>query len=303
MITLRSRPWVNIGLPVYNGERYLTEALNSLLAQTYAEFELIICDNASTDRTEEICRTYAAMDTRIRYIRNETNIGAARNYMHAFERSSAKYFRWATCDDLSGPEFLTRCVEILDREPTVALVYPKTKLMNENAEILSEYEDGLHLQSSKAGERFVRLLQNLRLCNAIYGLMRTEVVKRIAPLGSYISSDLCFLGELSLHGKFWEIPEFLFYRRIHPDAYSNQKDVSKQLEFYNPRDRHRSALIKCRYYKEHFSAVARSSLGVLEKVWLNFYLLRMAIWDRDTLKNEMSIAIRQIVNRVRGSTF
>jgi glycosyltransferase involved in cell wall biosynthesis len=303
MITVRSRPLVHIGLPVYNGERYLTEALNSLLAQTYTEFELIICDNASTDQTEEICRAYAAMDTRIRYIRNETNIGAARNYMHAFERSSAKYFRWATCDDLSAPEFLTRCVEILDREPTVALAYPKTKLINENGEILSEYEDSLHLQSSNPRERFARLLQNLRLCNAIYGLMRTEVVKRIAPLGSYISSDICFLGELSLHGKFWEIPEFLFYRRIHPDAYSNQKDISKWLEFYNPRDRHQSALIKCRYYKEHFSVVVRSPLGVLEKVWLNFYLLRRVLWDRDTLKDEMSVAIRQVVNRVRRSVF
>jgi glycosyltransferase involved in cell wall biosynthesis len=298
MVTVRNRPLVNIGLPVYNGEQYLTEALNSLLAQTYAEFELIICDNASTDRTEEICRTYAVMDTRIRYIRNETNIGAARNYMHAFECSSAKYFRWATCDDLTGPEFLTRCVEVLDREPTVVLAYPKTKLMNENGEILSEYEDGLHLQSSKAGDRFTRLLQNLRLCNAIYGLMRTEVVKRIAPLGSYISSDICFLGELSLHGKFWEVPEFLFYRRIHPGAYSKQKDFSRCLEFYNPQDRHHSALIKCRYYKEHFSFVKRSPIGVLEKIRLNFYLLRVIIWDRDEIKNEISVVIRQTLSRV-----
>jgi glycosyltransferase involved in cell wall biosynthesis len=303
MITVRSRPWVHIGLPVYNGEQYLTEALNSLLAQTYAEFELIICDNASTDRTEEICRAYAAMDTRIRYIRNETNIGAARNYMHAFECSSAKYFKWATCDDLSGPEFLTRCVEILDREPTVVLAYPKTKLMNENGEIPSEYEDGLHLQSSRASERFVRLLQNLRLCNAIYGLMRTEVVKRITPLGSYIMSDICFLGELSLHGKFWEVPEFLFYRRIHHNAYSSQEDISKLLEFYNPWNRHQPILIKCRYYKEHFASVVRSPLGMLEKMWLNCYLLRMIINDRDELKNELYIAMRQVFYRMRRSTF
>src|SRR5262245_42112985 len=113
----RNKPRVSIGLPVYNGAQYLAEALDSLLAQTYANFELIICDNASTDQTEEICHAYAKRDKRIYYIRNKTNIGASRNYMHTFERASAEYFRWATYDDISAQDFLARCIEVLDREP------------------------------------------------------------------------------------------------------------------------------------------------------------------------------------------
>src|SRR5262245_60272429 len=131
MTRAKNKPRVSIGLPVYNGARYLAEALDSLLVQTYENFELIICDNASTDHTEEICRAYANQDKRILYIRNKTNIGASRNYMHTFERASTEYFRWATYDDTSDPDLLTRCIEVLDQESTVVLAYPRTVLINE----------------------------------------------------------------------------------------------------------------------------------------------------------------------------
>ena len=114
-MTTPRAPRVSIGLPVYNGERYIAETLDSLLAQTFHDFELIISDNASQDRTEEICRSYASTDTRVRYVRNATNLGAPRNYRRAFELSSGEYFRWANCDDLFSPESLARCVEVLDR--------------------------------------------------------------------------------------------------------------------------------------------------------------------------------------------
>src|SRR5262245_38883261 len=121
MMQGHSRPRVSIGLPVYNGERYLAETLNSMLAQTFEDFELIICDNASTDQTEQICRFYAGKDTRICYVRNATNLGAAKNYRRTFELSSGDYFRWANCDDLFAPESLACCVEILDWKPSVVL--------------------------------------------------------------------------------------------------------------------------------------------------------------------------------------
>jgi glycosyltransferase involved in cell wall biosynthesis len=286
MIGTRHKPRVSIGLPVYNGARYLAEALDSLLAQTYGNFELIICDNASTDQTEEICRTYAKKDERIHYIRNKTNIGASRNYMRTFESASAEYFRWATYDDISAPDFLTRCIEVLDRKSAAVLAYPRTMLINEHRQIIEEYEDRLHLQSYRADERFVQFLQQVRLCNAIYGLIRTEVLKRIAPLGSYIGADICFLAELTLYGTFYEIPEFLFYRRFHPEAYSNQRNLSKQLEFYNPQTKPRGSMVTWRHYKEHFAAVARAPLVLAEKVRLYRYLARMMIWDRDKLVEE-----------------
>src|SRR6266571_2096341 len=138
---------VSVGLPVYNGEPYLAEALDSLLAQTFEDFELIICDNASTDRTGEIARTYAAKDKRVRYASNDVNL-------------------WAAVDDLCAPAALARCVEVLDREPEVVLAYPRTKLVDEEGRVIAEYEDGLHLASPRASERFAQLHARLRLCNA-----------------------------------------------------------------------------------------------------------------------------------------
>ena len=283
----RHKPRVSIGLPVYNGARYVVEALESLLAQTYRDFELIICDNASTDQTEEICRSYAKKDDRICYVRNKTNIGASRNYMRAFESTSADYFRWATYDDISAPEFLARCIEVLDREPKVVLAYPRTILINEHGQTISEYEDRLHLQSDKADERFIQFLQQVRLCNAIYGLVRTEVLKRITPLGSYIGADICFLAELTLHGTFYEVPEFLFYRRFHPAAYSSQKESSKQIEFYNPQAEQTVTMITWRQYREYLTAVARTPLTSAEKLHLYRSLAHMMIWDRNKLGKEL----------------
>jgi glycosyltransferase involved in cell wall biosynthesis len=259
---------------------------------------LIICDNASTDRTAEICHTYAEKDSRIRYVRNETNLGASRNYMRTFELSSAEYFRWATCDDVNGTEFLARCIEVLDRQPTVVLAYPKTKLIDEHGQVISEYEDRLHLPSPVASERFIGLLQNLRLCNAIYGLIRARVLKRMAPLGSFTGADICFMAELTLYGSFYEIPEFLFYRRMHPGAFSSQS-AEKQLEFYNPQVKRHRSLVKWRQYWQHFATVARSPLALGEKLYLDAHLVRLAMWDRQALGRELLLASQQQSKKFR----
>ncbi len=99
MIASRNIPTVNIGMPVYNAENYLQGALDSLLAQDYGDFDLLISDNASTDRTQEICLDYTARDRRVRYQRNGRNIGAADNFNRVLEPACGKYFMWAAHDD------------------------------------------------------------------------------------------------------------------------------------------------------------------------------------------------------------
>src|SRR5882762_1549884 len=116
-------PRISIGLPVYNGENFITDALESILGQTYTDFELIISDNASTDRTEALCKSYAARDPRIRYWRNAENLGAARNFNRVFELSSGEYFKWTAHDDVLAPDYLEKCIEASDRDPSVVLVY------------------------------------------------------------------------------------------------------------------------------------------------------------------------------------
>jgi len=125
-------PKVSIGLPVYNGERYLREAIDSILAQTMDDFELIICDNASTDGTEVVCREYVDRDDRIRYYRNDDNLGASRNFNRTVELALASYFKWAAHDDALAANYLARCVEILDHEPTVVLSHSDAWIIDEN---------------------------------------------------------------------------------------------------------------------------------------------------------------------------
>src|SRR4051794_3298661 len=93
-------PKLSIGLPVYNGENFLAHAVDSILAQDFRDFELIISDNASTDRTAEICRGYAESDPRVRYVRFETNQGGSRNFCYVFELARGEYFKWAAHDDV-----------------------------------------------------------------------------------------------------------------------------------------------------------------------------------------------------------
>lgn len=293
-------PRVSIGVPVYNGERYIAETLDSLLAQTFEDFEIIICDNASTDRTEGICRTYAERDKRIRYVRNVENLGVARNFGSTFELSSGEYFRWASCDDLFAPEGLARCVEVLDREPSVVLTYPKTKFINDRGDVISEYDDGLHIQSSMASERFAQVIAKLGYVNVIYGLMRANVLRRTGLQRNYPGGDIPLVAELALYGKFWEIPQFLFYRRFHPAASSSLKDdAGRMQEYFDPETKGRVSLREWRHLCAHSRSMMHAPLDFAEKMRLGGFIIRMAIGNRDKLARELIEAIRHVIHRLR----
>ena len=292
----KSRPKVSIGMPVYNGERYLPQALDSILSQTFQDYELIISDNASTDATEDICMSYCAKDSRIRYHRNSENIGASNNYRRVFELSRGPYFRWANHDDLFAPESLARCVTVLDEDPSVILVYPKTKLIDENGNIISDYEDNMNLQSNRPSERFVKVSQQLGYVNIIYGLIRTEVIQKTALIGDFIGADPIFVAELSLHGKFQEIPEHLFFRRMHPDAYSSSTNEKKRIQFYRPNASENFQLTNCRHIFERSAAVKRAQLDLAEQVKLYTYIGKMAIWSRREIVQELLNAVKYAVN-------
>src|SRR3954471_6298654 len=163
---------VGLGLPVFNGERFLGATLDSVLAQTFTEFELVISDNASTDGTEAICRKYAARDSRIRYLRNEHNLGLSANYTRAFTESKGEYFKWVTYDDLLHPEFLRRCVEVLDSDPSVVLAHSRTYRIDEEGRITGSYDFEMDLLAPRPEDRFRDLVFVRHSCNESMGLIR-----------------------------------------------------------------------------------------------------------------------------------
>lgn len=211
----KAPPRVSIGLPVYNGQNFMGQAIESLLAQTFEDFELIISDNASTDRTEEICCTFAAHDKRIRYIRNAENIGLVRNYNQVFTLSYGEYFKWADHDDMCRQDFLMRCVQALDENPSVVLAYTRALTIDTTGRPIKEWGPRPELTSPRVEIRFRRALKQEETFPQ-QGLIRAEVLRKTGLLGKYPESDIVLLAEISLYGPFMEIPEPVFLLREHP---------------------------------------------------------------------------------------
>jgi O-antigen biosynthesis protein len=203
---------VSIGLPVYNGEKFIRQALDSLLAQDYAHFELIISDNASTDATPVICREYLAFDKRIQFHGNKENRGARHNFRKVLSLATGKYFLWAADHDLWHPAHISRCVEILDGDDEVALCYPRALRIDAQGNPLGLATNRLDTRGLPPTERYLRIIWDLSGGDPIYGVMRAEAMKKV-DITTLWAGDQARLAELSLAGAFAHIPEPLFYWR------------------------------------------------------------------------------------------
>ena len=291
---LPTNPKITIGMPVYNGEKYLHESIESILCQTYNDFELIISDNASDDSTEEICRSYATIDQRIRYLRNDTNVGIAKNFNRVVELARGKYFAWAAHDDKHAETFLECCHGVLEKEPSVILCYTKTKIINENGDIVATYTDDLDLRQPRPHERIRYLLIHLNLVNALYGLIRTDALKRTRLIGTYFSSDYNTLLELCILGKFWEVPEYLFFRR---DQKKNVRKMSlnERALLYDPSNKSSFRHSQIRFIIEQWKSVNRLELDMYEKMLCYFQLPR---WVIRITHNKFGIYKNYILKRI-----
>jgi glycosyltransferase involved in cell wall biosynthesis len=218
-------PRVSIGIPVFNGERYLEEAIRSIIDQTFTDLELVISDNASTDGTAEICQRYAALDRRVRYHRNAHNIGGSANFKRVFELSRGEYFKWAAYDDLIAPQFLEKAVDILDHMPSVVLCYARTVVIDEHGGVVRPYADNLNLRSPSPSARYREFHYRFRsleepdpiATNLIFALIRRDVMGQTPLIAPYVNSDVDLIGDLAIRGEFYELSEELFFRRDHPN--------------------------------------------------------------------------------------
>lgn len=290
-----TRPRVSIGMPVYNGDRFLKEALNSILAQTFKDFELIVSDNGSTDTTQEICSAYAAMDPRIQYYRNEKNLGASWNQNRVFHLSKGEYFKWAHHDDMSAPTLLERSVQVLDCNPSVVLCYPQTSIVDEQGQRIEEFCDDFDLSSSKPHERFERYHNLVRYghrCHPVLGMIRADILKTTPLMGSYPSSDLVLLGELALHGKFCEIPEHLFFKRDHP--YRSMRvhpTFRERIAWFDPAKKGQLHLTRWQWFFEYLGGIERVQMDRSEKVRCYIQMAKWFTWNWVWLAKDLIKAV------------
>lgn len=259
-------PRVSLGMPVYNGESYLAEALDSVLSQSFGDFELFISDNASTDGTEQLAHKYAGRDPRIRYSRNASNLGVSANFGRVFEETSGPYFKWVVHDDVLEPGYLAACVSLLDRAGDVAaLAYPKTLLIDERGAVLGPYEDRMDLRDARPSQRFARLLRDLKYAHCGLGLIRREALRQTDLIGPFERSDVVMLGQLALRWQFWEHPERLYRRRVHAQssmvAYTTPEEYAARMG-----RRVRVAMPRWTLLAEMARSVMRAPLGMRERL-------------------------------------
>jgi len=261
-------PLISVGLPVYNGGKYLAEAIESILMQDFEDFELIISDNNSNDQTREICDKYKSIDKRIRYVRLKENIGMKWNGLNVFGLARAPYFMMATHDDLHEKAFMSKCIKVLQADNSVSLVYPQTKMLNSNSEFLCIAKDHVKADQNDPVERFRHLIWELGLCNMVLGLFRSHVLKTATSWHKSLFGDTLFLAEVTLSGKIIQIPEPLFIRRLTRNYNYKSPDErnAKLISEIDPSLFEQGiSLPHCRLTYAHLDLINNSRLGISQK--------------------------------------
>jgi glycosyltransferase involved in cell wall biosynthesis len=272
-------PKLSIGIPVFNGQAFLPELLESLLAQTFRDFEILICDNASSDRTPQICCEYQRRDSRIHYVRNQRNLGAIANFNRVFELSTAPLFKWAAHDDLYHKTYLDVCVRLLEDNPDIILAHTGTAFIDEMSEILPfDHETGSFIDPNTgtrywadvpsigdapaATSRFWQVLMRARWGTHMFGVVRRPILQQTSLLPNFAGSDRAMLAELALLGRFHCADEPLFFKRFHADV--SWALEHKELKVFLSTDGKRYSR-RLRQIKTFFSAPRGKPIGVINK--------------------------------------
>lgn len=262
-------PHLTLGLPTYNGERFLAQSLDALLAQTFTDFELIISDNGSTDRTGQIARQYEAKDRRVRYVHHPENRGSTFNHNFVVEQARGEFFKWVSDDDLYAPDLLQRCIDALDTHPQIVLAHAWTAFIDQTGQITNAIDYPLATDVADPVERFRSLLYT-HGGDDFYGIIRMSVLHKIKPFGSFHWADRTIVAELALQGPFYNVPEFLYFRRDHPTRATRiGSDIRRRCTTLDPkranRWRHPAVRLLGEYLLAYAAAIWRAPISTADR--------------------------------------
>jgi glycosyltransferase involved in cell wall biosynthesis len=269
LVSVSATPRLSIGLPVYNGARYLSRSIESLLGQSFSNFELVISDNSSTDETGDICRGYEKADSRVRYFRQPKNIGLAPNHNFTVSQAVGELFKWAACDDLYAANLLAECISALDRHPDVVLAHSWTATVDPDDQFIEAEKYVLSTNSTSVAERFRSLLFDIG-GDDDYAVIRTAALRRVAPKNSYHNADRTIVTELALYGRFYQVPDWLYFRRTHPaQSGGGARSMRERCATTDPRRAnqwlHPAARLYGEYMLAYVNAVLRAPLSAAER--------------------------------------
>ncbi|MBN1130979.1 MAG: glycosyltransferase family 2 protein [Chitinispirillaceae bacterium] len=292
---------VTVGIPLFNGEQHgLEKNLASILEQDYENIEVIISDNASTDRTGELCLAAAARDPRIRYYRHERNLGLVKNAWRLIHLCTTPYFKFAEHGDFHKPSYISACMKRLLEDESIVLCYPRTQAIHENGE--SEIaDDHVEAMSDSPVERYLHVISELRYCNAGYGIYRTPVLREIKVANEECrGNDVAMLAEIALKGKIAQIEDVLYVtRRDKKWSQGIEQQIASVYRMLGSNDPRRGITFPfCRMIEEHLEIVRFSKLNESEKVFLyrqTLAILGKAYYPR--MRDEIKRAVELIHQR------
>jgi glycosyltransferase involved in cell wall biosynthesis len=298
---------LHIGLPVYNGQDYLAQALDSLLAQTFSDFEIILSDNGSTDGTWAIAQDYARRDPRIKVLRVEENRGAAWNWNNTFAHATAPYFKWASHDDLHDPHHLERCLAVLEQEPSVVLCYTAVRFIDADglpiedearkAIVGGQRSDGCHLRQPKPHQRLRGYLGRYP-SHVDFGVIRRDALARTRGLGSYSAADRILVAELVLQGQFYEIDEELFIRRLHTTiSWTQGMSEQEYAVWFDPKNAGRRSWPVLKRGVELVRGIAHARLAPWDALRSYAEMARFIVWNHGVrrVRRKVGAALRKVI--------
>jgi len=308
-------PLVSIGLPVFNGERFVGAAIQSVLAQSFADLELIVCDNASTDSTEAICREIAARDSRVRYFRNEQNLGAAPNFNKTVALARGEFFKWIAADAEIKPQFISACLEALRAHPDAVLACTKYLVVKPDGSMIvpAEHLNRLALMQETPSKR----LQNVLPLGVlpIWGLMRLDVLRKTKMIRSIVSGDTCLILDLAIKGKFVQVPEFHSIIKRHQESYTDRLlssryrvEGAREAKWFDARNKRRPVAPRWQALAEALRTALGEQLPIREKAAACTSIIASVGWGwRRRLVKEVAVLLGlgdvflAIRDRVRGT--
>lgn len=286
-----STPRVTIGVPSYNAAATIVETVESLLGQTYRDFELIVSDNASTDRTVEILADIATRDPRVRIVRQPRNIGANLNYSALVGLARGEYFKWSSSSDWCEPGFLARCIAVLDARPDAVLAYPSTRIYQTDRAAAENYLEDIDVSSDDPVERMRQVVATMGLNNVMNGLIRTRALRQTRLIEHFPWSDGVLIAHLALLGKLCLLPDRLFYRRMSESTATHLMNAEALHRHHYPQRTLRSLLPRWRLHRARFKAVMTAPLSAGQKIRAIRILLQMFRWDRRALARDLALAV------------
>lgn len=294
-------PLVSIGLPVYNGQNYLRKSIESVLCQTFQDFELIISDNASTDTTKNICMEYLQYDSRVKYFRNQENIGYAGNYNKVLSLSNGIYFKWIAHDDIINKLFLEKCIAVFSKFHNIIAVFPGLSYIDENNNIIESCNKTFDIMQDDTVKRLRELVNHeiggTDVYWAIYGLINRNMLNKSSLHGTYIAADRVLLMELVLLGKIKYISDNMLYIRKHSGTTNLRKALPREkYSWCNSKYVPKYVLPNWNLYHKYYNTALRYKLGIIPSINA-FYEITRKMYKNDlwNLAGEIKLAIKEFV--------